>query len=161
MIWIVSEKDERGEAALAALPSDCEHPDVLVARAMLVHKRTMREPEGDALDAAIRFHFAIMDKLAGQGLYRLGESLTDLVTERVRPPDVERERALLEKALDWVERENRHRPECPGPYYALYRLHRLLGHAEKAAHFKQLHDRKKTEWEHKPRYDEQGRPRCR
>jgi len=161
MIWFAAEKLEKGKAALAELPADCDHPEVLVARAMLLYKEALRDPEGPVMDKAIAYHLEVMDKLAAEDVYRLAEQFADLVMEKVSPREVQANRALLEKTVAMVLRELKRRPECPGLYFALYRLYKLLGNDEKTSLYQELHARKKKEWEHKEQYDQRGRPRCR
>jgi len=161
MIWFAAEKLEKGKAALAELPANCTHPEVLVARAMLLYKEAMRDPGGPVMDKAIAYHLQVMDQLAAEDVYRLAEQFADLVMEKVTPRDLEDNKALVEKTVALVQRELKRRPECPGLYFALYRLYKLLGNDEKASFYQGIHARKKKEWEHKEQYDQRGRPRCR
>ena len=132
-----------------------------MARCYLLFKEAMRDPESEKMDLALQRHREVMRQLPAQDVYRLAEQYADLVLEKVRPPDVERERKLLEETVALIEREQRLRPECPGLYYRLYLLYKLLGDREQTERYQKLHEQKKKEWEHKEQYDHRGRPRCR
>ncbi len=128
---------------------------------MYYYKMALRNPTAEALDKALDEHRRVMKILAQHEVYRLAEQFADIVLEKVGPRDVEKEVKLLDETIALLEQERARRPECPGLYFALYKLHKLRGAKEKEVYYQELHTRKKAEWDRKAQYDANGRPRCR
>jgi tetratricopeptide (TPR) repeat protein len=161
LIYFNTEQFENGAKVLKELPPDCQHPEVIAARATAHYKQGMAAPDGEEMATAIAHHREGIRKLAVRDRNRLVVPFVELVLEKVGPRDVEKERALLREAEQMAKREIDIRPECPSLYFHLYRLYRLLGKENLAIHYQELHKQKKEEYSDKDHYDDRGRPRCR
>jgi tetratricopeptide (TPR) repeat protein len=161
MVLLQHARVEEGRAVLAELPADSRHPDVLGARCTLLYKEALRRPEGPEMGRALEAYRDALRTYPEDEAYLLVRQFADLVLEKVGPTEAGRERPLLEEAVRLAERQTALRPECPSLYYALFRLHKLLGDAAKEIHYQDLHERRKKEWTGREQYDERGRARCR
>jgi tetratricopeptide (TPR) repeat protein len=161
LIHFTKEEFENGINVLKELPPDCDHPEVIAARATAHYKQAMAAPDGEEMATALTHHRDALKKLAVRDRNRLVVPFVELVLEKVGPRDVEKQRALLREAEQLAKREIDLRPECPSLYFHLYRIYRLLGKENLAIHYQDLHKQKKDEYSDKDHYDARGRPRCR
>jgi tetratricopeptide (TPR) repeat protein len=161
MILFKTEKFEEGAKVLGELPPDCNHPEVIVARAASLYKQALRAPESDAMDDALGFHRRAIDDAPADDRHRLVVPYVELILEKVGPRDADKERALLDSAVRLAKIEIDRRPECPSLYFFLHRIYKLLGKENLAIHYQDLHARKKDEYDRKEHCDELGRPLCR
>ena len=160
-IYFKNQKLDKGLAVLAKVPEDSTHPEILAARCSALMIPALRDPEGEAMDAAIAYYKKAMAAYPKQDVYRLVEEFAELVLEKVRPQEADQHRALLDETLQIILREMKLRPECASLYFRAYRLHKLLGNKDEEVRYQGLHEQKKKEFEGKARFDERGRPRCR
>jgi tetratricopeptide (TPR) repeat protein len=161
LIYLVKEELDKGRAVLDELPKDSRQPDVIAARCTLVVKEALRD-RGGKLDEAFAYVKDAMRSYPPENVYRLVLLYRTLLEAKVGPREAQTPegKALLEEAIPIYKREIDRRPECPPLYYALYQIYKLLGDADEAKRYEDLHERKKKDFEHQEKYDAQGRPRC-
>ncbi len=162
LILLQNNRIEDGAKVLREeLPQDSQHPDVILARCSLLYKEALRKPDGPAMDEALAYYRKTLPGYPEEDAYLLVRQFTEMVLEKVGPAQASKERPLLEETVRLALRQTEVRPECPSMYYALYRLYRLLGDAEKEIRYQDLHEIRKREWNNREQYDARGRPRCR
>jgi tetratricopeptide (TPR) repeat protein len=161
LIYLNHEEIEKGREVLAEAPKESRQVDVVVARCTLACKDALRE-RGTRLDEAMAYVREAMRSCPPENVYRLVVIYRDLLLTKVgiREAQTPEGQALLKEAIPILEREIDRRPECPQLYFALYRIHKLLGNAEQERRYQDLHDRKKKDFEHLEKYDQHGWPRC-
>jgi len=161
LVYLANEDLENGRKILdGEAPADSRNPEIVAARCTLVFREALRDRS--RLDQALDYLRREMKAYAPEDVYRLVLLYKDLVLAKVgqREAQTEPGKALLREAIPILEREIGRRPECPPLYYALYRIHKLLGDVENERRYQELHEKKKEEWEHQEKYDARGRPRC-
>jgi len=158
LIHLHSKDIEAARKVLDELPKDTKNADIVAARCRIRMIETERDPER-LLDTLAYFREAMKDFPEDQ-LQRLVVDYGNLCITYISRNDAEKNRALLEQAVTFVNATRLRHPECPPPYWLLSKLHAMLGNEKKAAEYKMLHTRKKDEYKNKRQYDKRGRTRC-
>ena len=161
LIYINNEELEKGREVLVHASKESRQPELVAARCTLVVRDALLEG-GARLDDAMTQLRDAMRPYPQEQVYRLVLLYRDLLLTRVgmREAQTPEGQALLKEAVPIFLREIERRPECPPLYFALYRVHKLLGNAEQERRYQDLHERRKKEFEHMDKYDQFGRPRC-
>lgn len=160
MIHLRNEKLEEGTKVLGELPPDCRNIDVVWARSYAKRMEALRDPEGPAMEEALRNYLDLIPRFAKEDQYRFvvdyGETLLRRIGAVLRDADRPAVAPQIERLL---EQATLH-PECPPVYWQLKQFYKLLGDGEKELYYQRIHDEKRKEIEKKERYDPYGRPRC-
>jgi tetratricopeptide (TPR) repeat protein len=158
LIHLHTKDIEAARAVLAELPEGADHPDVIAAQCRIRMIETERDPE--RLLGTLEYFRKVMRNYPEDQVQRLAVDYGNLCITYISRADAEKNRAVLEQAIEIVDATRLRHPECPPSYWLLSRLHALLGNEKKAEEFKLLHTRKKEEYKNKRQYDKRGRTRC-
>lgn len=161
-IYFKNQRYDEGIKALAEVPKDSKHPEILAARCTaLMHPALRGSRKDPRVDKALAFFREAMKTYPEDDIHRLLEDYTQIVLHKVGVREAKAERALLEDNVRRLLIEMKIRPECPSIYFQLYQLYKLLRNQQKEIEFQALHAKAKVESKGKARFNELGRPRCR
>jgi len=158
LIHVILKEPEKAKKVLAELPEDTRIEKAIEARCGLKRLQTQRNPE--LLLETLAYYREQIQLYPEEDRQRLVIPYAELLSGSLSRRDVAEHRALLEQAVEMLEKERRLHPECPAPYWFLSRLYGLLGEDKRSEQLKRLHEKKKEEYEHMDKYDADGRTRC-
>ncbi|MDH3592521.1 MAG: tetratricopeptide repeat protein, partial [Planctomycetota bacterium] len=99
VIYAKNKQLKEAAKALAAIPKESRHIDVIAARATVKKLAALRDPRGAAMEDALVFFRGEMKTYPEKELYRLVEDFAELVLARVERPQLEKERPLVDEAM--------------------------------------------------------------